>query len=123
MMGVLAGMTRGYRRGAGAGLRHAVHSGNRRRRTGGGGAIVSLDGAAIGARCRVFAVGIHVSVVGLEGGTRLRGARAAPTTGRASAFVHATGSVVDSRRARPYEACPMVLWGFSRKRAAMYAAV
>ena len=120
---MLAGVTRGHWCGAGPGRRHAFDGGNLRRRTRCGRAVVSLDGAAIGARCRVVAVGIHVSVVGLESGTRLRGARAAPTTGRASAIVHATGSVVDSQRARPYEACPMFLWGFSRERAALHTAV
>ena len=82
-------------------------------RTGRRRAVVALGRGAIRQRRPILAIGIHFHVIGLEGGTRLRWARAAPTTGRASAFVHATRCVVvDSRRARPYGACPIRPLGF-----------
>src|SRR5688572_16948306 len=83
-------------------------------RTWSGRAVVLLGRAAVRERGGIVAVRIHFHVIGLEGGTRLRWARAAPTTGRASAFVHATsvswwilGGHVHTERA------PYFLWGFS----------
>lgn len=79
------------------------------RRAGSRRAVVALRRAAIRLRRCILTIGIHFHVIGLEGGTRLRGARAAPTTGRASAFVHATMCVVvDSRRTRPCGTCPIL---------------
>ena len=76
-------------------------------RTGRRRAVVALGRGAIRQRRPILAIGIHFHVIGLEGGTRLRWARAAPTTGRASAFVHATRCVVvNSRRTRPCGSCP-----------------
>ena len=101
MVRMRARMSRGRR----AWRRHVLDRGPRRRGlwdVGARSAIVCRAAVVFRRRRHVVAVGIHFHVIGLEGGTRLRWARAAPPTGRASAFVHATECVVvNSRRTRP----------------------
>ena len=107
VMRMLAGMPR--RRGTARRWDGLTRRSDERWRAGSRRAVIALGRGAIRQRRPILAIGIHFHVIGLEGGTRLRWARAAPTTGRASAFVHATMCVVvDSRRTRPCGSCPVL---------------